>query len=248
MGDQRRRGRLEVVALLDVKRRGLTDLMCVKEKGRSPAVQSVCLGAAEREASARRAGLQDWDKFRGESRGSALTSLPLFVSAAIFKAWNVVPARGEGIQNKFINLRVGERRGGRGRWTRVICCCVFEWISLNMCFSVSGAFMKHFPSQCQLTQSNVVSLQLCVLCVLCVSQGLWENERTRAPRPHHILWQACPCVCVSGWVLLDTDMNTDPYKEACVYMYMYVYLCMYMCTRRLDDARYTYLLNLFPSN
>lgn len=33
--------------------------------------------------------LQDRDKFRGESIGSALTSLPLFVPAAVFKAWNV---------------------------------------------------------------------------------------------------------------------------------------------------------------
>lgn len=37
--------------------------------------------------------LQDQDKFRGESRGSALTSLPLFVTAAVFKAWNVVPVQ-----------------------------------------------------------------------------------------------------------------------------------------------------------
>ena len=38
-----------------------------------------------------RANLQDWDKFRGESIGSPLTSLPLFVLAAIFKARNAVP-------------------------------------------------------------------------------------------------------------------------------------------------------------
>lgn len=37
--------------------------------------------------------LQDRDKFRGESMGSALTSLPLFVTAAVFKARNVVPVQ-----------------------------------------------------------------------------------------------------------------------------------------------------------
>lgn len=37
--------------------------------------------------------LQDRDKYRGESGGSALTSLPLFVTAAVFKARNVVPVQ-----------------------------------------------------------------------------------------------------------------------------------------------------------
>lgn len=37
--------------------------------------------------------LQDRDKFRGESIGSALTSLPLFVTAAVFKARNAVPVQ-----------------------------------------------------------------------------------------------------------------------------------------------------------
>lgn len=37
--------------------------------------------------------LQDRDKFRGEAIGSGLTSLPLFVTAAVFKAWNVVPVQ-----------------------------------------------------------------------------------------------------------------------------------------------------------
>lgn len=49
------------------------------------------VGGAEVERGESR--LQDRDKFRGESIGSALTSLPLFVTAAVFKAWNVVPVQ-----------------------------------------------------------------------------------------------------------------------------------------------------------
>lgn len=55
--------------------------------------QSVRLRVGELVGGGGESCLQDRDKFRGESIGSALTSLPLFVTAAVFKAWNLVPVQ-----------------------------------------------------------------------------------------------------------------------------------------------------------
>lgn len=70
-------------------------------------------------------GLQDWDKFRGESAGSALTSVPLFVIA---KARNVVPVRRWKNSKQVHQPVAGVSRGGKCHWVW-LCCHVYEWIT-----------------------------------------------------------------------------------------------------------------------